>query len=63
MTAPLLRTAAVSALAVRRLAQPDARRLLVFGRGPQAHAHAARRRRCNGRIPRHAGRSRTSTKR
>jgi ornithine cyclodeaminase/alanine dehydrogenase-like protein (mu-crystallin family) len=36
-----LRTAAVSALAVRRLAIPDARRLVVFGRGPQAHAHAA----------------------
>ena len=35
-----LRTAAVSALAVRRLAAPDARRLLVFGRGPQGHAHA-----------------------
>lgn len=35
----LLRTAAVSALAVRRLARADARRLLVFGRGPQAHAH------------------------
>jgi ornithine cyclodeaminase/alanine dehydrogenase-like protein (mu-crystallin family) len=35
-----LRTPAVSALAVRRLAAPDARRLLVFGRGPQAHAHA-----------------------
>jgi ornithine cyclodeaminase/alanine dehydrogenase-like protein (mu-crystallin family) len=34
-----LRTAAVSALAVRRLAFPEARRLLVFGRGPQAHAH------------------------
>jgi ornithine cyclodeaminase len=34
-----LRTAAVSALAVRRLAVPDARRLLVFGRGPQAMAH------------------------
>jgi ornithine cyclodeaminase/alanine dehydrogenase-like protein (mu-crystallin family) len=34
-----LRTAAVSALAVRRLAAPDAGRLLVFGRGPQAHAH------------------------
>jgi ornithine cyclodeaminase/alanine dehydrogenase-like protein (mu-crystallin family) len=34
-----LRTAAVSALAVRRLATPDARRLVVFGRGPQAHAH------------------------
>jgi ornithine cyclodeaminase/alanine dehydrogenase-like protein (mu-crystallin family) len=36
-----LRTAAVSALAVRRLAVPRARRLLVFGRGPQAHAHVA----------------------
>jgi ornithine cyclodeaminase/alanine dehydrogenase-like protein (mu-crystallin family) len=35
-----LRTAAVSALAVRRLAAPGARRLVVFGRGPQAHAHA-----------------------
>ena len=35
-----LRTPAVSALAVRRLAIPDARRLLVFGRGPQARAHA-----------------------
>jgi ornithine cyclodeaminase/alanine dehydrogenase-like protein (mu-crystallin family) len=34
-----LRTPAVSALAVRRLATSDARRLLVFGRGPQAHAH------------------------
>jgi ornithine cyclodeaminase/alanine dehydrogenase-like protein (mu-crystallin family) len=34
-----LRTAAVSALAVRSLATEDARRLLVFGRGPQAHAH------------------------
>ena len=34
-----LRTPAVSALAVRRLAVPDARRLLVFGRGPQARAH------------------------
>jgi ornithine cyclodeaminase/alanine dehydrogenase-like protein (mu-crystallin family) len=34
-----LRTAAVSALAVRHLAIRDARRLLVFGRGPQAHAH------------------------
>jgi ornithine cyclodeaminase/alanine dehydrogenase-like protein (mu-crystallin family) len=34
-----LRTAAVSALAVRRLAVTDARRLLVFGRGPQARAH------------------------
>jgi len=35
----LLRTAAVSALAVRRLATEDARRLVVFGRGPQARAH------------------------
>jgi ornithine cyclodeaminase/alanine dehydrogenase-like protein (mu-crystallin family) len=35
-----LRTAAVSALAVRHLAIADARRLAVFGRGPQAHAHA-----------------------
>jgi ornithine cyclodeaminase/alanine dehydrogenase-like protein (mu-crystallin family) len=34
-----VRTAAVSALAVRHLAAPDAGRLLVFGRGPQAHAH------------------------
>jgi ornithine cyclodeaminase len=37
----VLRTAAVSALAVRRLAVPDARRLVVFGRGPQARAHVA----------------------
>jgi ornithine cyclodeaminase/alanine dehydrogenase-like protein (mu-crystallin family) len=39
-----LRTAAVSALAVRRLAARDASRLLVFGSGPQArsHAHALR---------------------
>jgi ornithine cyclodeaminase/alanine dehydrogenase-like protein (mu-crystallin family) len=36
-----LRTPAVSALAVRRLAVADARRLLVFGRGPQAQAHVA----------------------
>ncbi len=36
-----LRTAAVSALAVRHLAVPNARRLLVFGRGPQAEAHTA----------------------
>jgi ornithine cyclodeaminase/alanine dehydrogenase-like protein (mu-crystallin family) len=36
-----VRTAAVSALAVRHLAAPGARRLVVFGRGPQAHAHAA----------------------
>ena len=34
-----VRTPAVSALAVRRLAVADARRLLVFGRGPQAHGH------------------------
>jgi ornithine cyclodeaminase/alanine dehydrogenase-like protein (mu-crystallin family) len=34
-----LRTSAVSALAVRHLAAPGARRLLVFGRGPQAKAH------------------------
>jgi ornithine cyclodeaminase/alanine dehydrogenase-like protein (mu-crystallin family) len=34
-----LRTAAVSALAVRHLATSGARRLLVFGRGPQAYAH------------------------
>ena len=35
-----VRTPAVSALAVQRLAAPDSRRLVVFGRGPQAHAHA-----------------------
>jgi ornithine cyclodeaminase len=34
-----VRTPAVSALAVARLAVPGARRLLVFGRGPQAHGH------------------------
>jgi ornithine cyclodeaminase/alanine dehydrogenase-like protein (mu-crystallin family) len=34
-----VRTPAVSALAVRALAAPDARRLLVLGRGPQAHGH------------------------
>jgi ornithine cyclodeaminase/alanine dehydrogenase-like protein (mu-crystallin family) len=34
-----LRTAAVSALAVRHLATAAARRLLVFGTGPQAWAH------------------------
>jgi ornithine cyclodeaminase/alanine dehydrogenase-like protein (mu-crystallin family) len=34
-----LRTSAVSALAVRHLAAPDARRLLVFGTGAQAWAH------------------------
>ena len=35
-----LRTAAVSLVAVRRLAKPDARRLVIFGRGPQARDHA-----------------------
>jgi ornithine cyclodeaminase len=35
-----LRTAAVSALATRRLAAPGARSLLVVGRGPQGRAHA-----------------------
>lgn len=35
-----LRTAAVSLLAVRRLAIPEPRRAVIFGRGPQAHAHA-----------------------
>ena len=35
----LLRTAAVSALAVRRLATEDASRVLIFGRGPQSSAH------------------------
>ena len=35
-----LRTAAVSLVAARRLAPPDTRRLVVFGRGPQARAHA-----------------------
>jgi ornithine cyclodeaminase len=34
-----VRTAAVSALAVRHLAAAGARRLLVFGTGPQARAH------------------------
>jgi ornithine cyclodeaminase/alanine dehydrogenase-like protein (mu-crystallin family) len=34
-----IRTAAVSALAVDRLAPADASRLVVFGAGPQAHAH------------------------
>lgn len=34
-----VRTAAVSALAVRFLADPDASRLLVWGTGPQAWAH------------------------
>ena len=36
-----LRTAAVSLVALRRLARPDAARLVVFGRGPQAQAHEA----------------------
>jgi ornithine cyclodeaminase/alanine dehydrogenase-like protein (mu-crystallin family) len=35
-----VRTSAVTALAVRHLA-PDARRLVVFGTGPQARAHVA----------------------
>jgi ornithine cyclodeaminase len=34
-----LRTPAVSALAVRHLAEQDARRLVVFGSGPQAYGH------------------------
>jgi ornithine cyclodeaminase/alanine dehydrogenase-like protein (mu-crystallin family) len=34
-----LRTAAVSALAVRHLARSDARRLVVYGSGPQAWSH------------------------
>jgi ornithine cyclodeaminase/alanine dehydrogenase-like protein (mu-crystallin family) len=34
-----LRTAAVSALAVRHLSDFDVQRLLVYGTGPQAHAH------------------------
>jgi len=36
-----LRTPAVSALAVRHLAEPDARDLVVFGSGPQAWGHVA----------------------
>lgn len=36
-----LRTPAVSAVAVDRLAPPDASRLVVFGDGPQAHGHIA----------------------
>jgi ornithine cyclodeaminase/alanine dehydrogenase-like protein (mu-crystallin family) len=36
-----LRTAALSALAARRLVAGEPRRLLVFGRGPQGRAHAA----------------------
>ena len=34
-----IRTAAVSALATKYLAVPDARRLVVFGAGTQAHGH------------------------
>jgi len=37
----VIRTAAVSALAVAQLAEPDAARLLVFGAGPQARGHVA----------------------
>ncbi len=36
-----IRTAAVSAVAVRQLAEPAASRLLVFGSGPQARSHVA----------------------
>lgn len=36
-----IRTAAVSAVAVQRLAEPDVGRLLVFGSGPQARSHVA----------------------
>ncbi|HEX5534368.1 MAG TPA: hypothetical protein VFX33_11560 [Actinomycetales bacterium] len=36
-----VRTPAVSALAVRHVAHPDARRLVVFGSGPQAEGHIA----------------------
>jgi ornithine cyclodeaminase len=35
-----LRTAAVSALAARHLARPESRRMVVFGAGAQAEAHA-----------------------
>ncbi|MFF4187510.1 ornithine cyclodeaminase family protein [Streptomyces sp. NPDC001691] len=34
-----VRTAAVSALAIDALAEPDATRLVLFGAGPQAYAH------------------------
>jgi ornithine cyclodeaminase/alanine dehydrogenase-like protein (mu-crystallin family) len=34
-----IRTAAVSGLATRYLARPDSERLVLFGAGPQAHAH------------------------
>jgi ornithine cyclodeaminase len=36
----IVRTAAVSAMATDRLARPDARRVVVFGAGAQARAHA-----------------------
>jgi ornithine cyclodeaminase/alanine dehydrogenase-like protein (mu-crystallin family) len=36
-----IRTAAVSAVAVDALAEPDAARLVVFGSGPQAYSHVA----------------------
>jgi ornithine cyclodeaminase/alanine dehydrogenase-like protein (mu-crystallin family) len=36
-----IRTAAVSAVAVQRLAEPGSHRLLVFGSGPQARSHVA----------------------
>jgi ornithine cyclodeaminase/alanine dehydrogenase-like protein (mu-crystallin family) len=36
-----IRTAAVSAVAVDLLAEPDAHRLVVFGSGPQARSHLA----------------------
>ncbi|MFU8839221.1 MAG: ornithine cyclodeaminase family protein [Nitriliruptoraceae bacterium] len=34
-----IRTAAVSGVATRYLARPDSERLVLFGAGPQAHAH------------------------
>lgn len=37
----ILRTPAVSGVAVKHLARPDARRLVVFGSGPQAWGHVA----------------------
>jgi len=37
----VLRTPAVSAVAARRLAVPDARRMVLFGTGPQAWGHLA----------------------
>lgn len=40
VTLTTIRTAAVSALAVDRLAPPDAARLVVLGTGPQSSAHA-----------------------